>query len=89
MTKKGESKMKRVVLMKNLLLFLLMILAFLTVPAQDSANQTERQLVENTIQLYCFSTLVKAMQFHCKNLLCFLLLFRKGKNKQISFAFNS
>lgn len=73
--------MKRVVLMKNLLLFLLMILAFLTVPAQDSANQTERQLVENTIQLYFDgwatgdrTKLDKAMHFSCR-----LKNFRDGK----------
>ncbi|MDQ3712717.1 MAG: PQQ-dependent sugar dehydrogenase, partial [Acidobacteriota bacterium] len=73
--------MKRVVLMKNLLLFLLMILAFLTVPAQDSANQTERQSVENTIQLYFDgwatgdrTKLDKAMHFSCR-----LKNFRDGK----------
>lgn len=41
------------------------------------------------VLLYCFSTLVKAMQFHCKNLLCFLFLIRKEQIKQISFAFDS
>ena len=39
--------------------------------------------------IHCFSTLVEAMQFHCKNLLCFLFLIQKETIKQISFAFDS
>ena len=46
-------------------------------------------IVEMDGNIYCFSTLVKAMQFHCKNLLCFLFLIEKEKIKQISFAFYS
>jgi len=72
---------KRVVLMKNLLLFLPMLLAFSTVPAQDSANQTDWRLIESTIQLYFdgwatgdTTKLGKAMHFSCR-----LKNFRDGK----------
>ncbi len=33
-----------------------------------------RHLLNKLAVFYCYSTLVKAMQFHCKNLLCFLFL---------------
>ncbi len=36
----------------------------------------------SSICFYCFSTLVKAMQFHCKNLLRFLFLIRKEKSSK-------
>lgn len=67
--------------MKNLLLFLLMFLTFLPVPAQNAANQTDWRLIENTIQLYFdgwatgdTAKLGKAMHFSCR-----LKNFRDGK----------
>ncbi|HEX8636697.1 MAG TPA: PQQ-dependent sugar dehydrogenase [Pyrinomonadaceae bacterium] len=67
--------------MKNLLLFLLMVSSFLTVTAQDFPNQTQRRLVENTIELYFdgwatgdTAKLGKAMHFSCR-----LKNFRDGK----------
>lgn len=67
--------------MKKLLLFLLMFPAFPAVPAQDSANQSDWRLVENTIQLYFdgwatgdAAKLGKAMHFSCR-----LKNFRDGK----------
>jgi glucose/arabinose dehydrogenase len=67
--------------MKILLLFLLTLLTFRTVSAQDSANRNERHLVENIIQLYFdgwatgdTDKLGKAMHFSCR-----LKNFRDGK----------
>lgn len=67
--------------MKNLLLFFLTLLTFLTAPAQNAGNQTDWRLVENTIQLYFdgwatgdTAKLDKAMHFSCR-----LKNFRDGK----------